>query len=50
VLVKGSQNRVYCEEATKLLLADPTDAAKLVRQSPFWMRLKRAQFPDASSA
>jgi UDP-N-acetylmuramoyl-tripeptide--D-alanyl-D-alanine ligase len=47
VLVKGSQNLVYCEEAVKLLLADPADAAKLVRQSPAWMKRKATQFADA---
>ncbi len=44
VLAKGSQNGVFTEEAVKLLLADPADAAKLVRQSPTWMRLKARQF------
>jgi len=44
VLVKGSQNRVFAEEAAKQLLADPTDAAKLVRQSAGWMQQKRSQF------
>ncbi|HVQ44271.1 MAG TPA: Mur ligase family protein [Candidatus Saccharimonadia bacterium] len=47
VLAKGSQNGVFAEEAVKLLLADPADAAHLVRQSPAWLRTKRAQFPDA---
>ena len=45
VLAKGSQNGVFTEEALKVLLADPTDAAKLVRQSPHWMNVKRKQFP-----
>ena len=44
VLIKGSQNRVYSEEAIKPLLADPADAAKLVRQSPEWLRKKAANF------
>ncbi len=47
VLAKGSQNGVFTEETVKLLLADPADSAKLVRQSPAWMRIKREQFPDA---
>lgn len=47
VLAKGSQNGVFAEEAVKLLLADPAAAAKLVRQSPAWLRIKYAQFPDA---
>ena len=45
VLVKGSQNGVFSEEAIKLLLADPADTQKLVRQSPAWMRTKARQFP-----
>ncbi len=46
LLAKGSQNGVFAEEAVKLLLADPKDAAKLARQSPAWMRIKRRQFPE----
>jgi UDP-N-acetylmuramyl pentapeptide synthase len=46
LLVKGSQNRVFAEEAVKHLLADPTDRAHLVRQTPEWLRTKQAQFPD----
>ncbi|HEX7368328.1 MAG TPA: cyanophycin synthetase, partial [Candidatus Saccharimonadales bacterium] len=44
ILVKGSQNGVFAEEALKPLLADPADAAKLVRQSDSWLRMKRRQF------
>lgn len=44
VLVKGSQNAVFSEEALKLLLADPADSVKLVRQSPEWINKKKAQF------
>lgn len=44
VLAKGSQNGVFAEEALKPLLADPTDAAKLVRQSPYWLTKKQRQF------
>jgi UDP-N-acetylmuramoyl-tripeptide--D-alanyl-D-alanine ligase len=47
VLAKGSQNGVFAEEALKQLLADPSDAAKLVRQSDSWLRRKRQQFPEA---
>jgi UDP-N-acetylmuramoyl-tripeptide--D-alanyl-D-alanine ligase len=46
VLAKGSQNGVFAEEAIKSLLANPADAAKLVRQSPDWMKIKRQQFAD----
>jgi UDP-N-acetylmuramyl pentapeptide synthase len=49
VLIKGSQNRVFAEEATRQLLADPSDASKLVRQSPEWQRIKRQQFSDADT-
>lgn len=45
LLAKGSQNGVFAEEVVKLLLADPADAAKLVRQSPSWQRIKARQFP-----
>ncbi len=44
VLAKGSQNGVFAEETLKPLLADPTDAAKLVRQSSYWMTRKSKQF------
>ncbi len=44
VLVKGSQNNVFAEEAVKLILADPEDAAKLVRQSDDWLRKKAQNF------
>jgi UDP-N-acetylmuramyl pentapeptide synthase len=46
VLIKGSQNAIFTEETTKLLLASSVDAKKLVRQSPAWLRRKRKQFPD----
>jgi UDP-N-acetylmuramyl pentapeptide synthase len=44
VLVKGSQNAVFAEEAIKPLLASAGDTAKLVRQSPDWLKKKQAQF------
>ncbi len=44
VLAKGSQNRVFAEESLKALLANRVDAALLVRQSPYWMRIKQKQF------
>lgn len=40
VLVKGSQNGVFSEEAIKPLLAHKTDEQKLVRQSKHWMKRK----------
>lgn len=47
VLVKGSQNGVFSEEAIKSLLADPSDVTLLVRQNDVWLAKKRAQFADA---
>lgn len=44
VLVKGSQNRVFAEEATALLLELESDRSKLVRQSSFWQKKKHSQF------
>ena len=44
VLAKGSQNGVFAEEALKQLLADQTDAKKLVRQSKYWVGVKASQF------
>jgi UDP-N-acetylmuramoyl-tripeptide--D-alanyl-D-alanine ligase len=46
LLAKGSQNRVFAEEAVKHLLADQSDVTKLVRQSVEWVKAKRDQFPD----
>ncbi len=43
VLVKGSQNGVFLEEAVKLLLRNSDDEDFLVRQSDTWMAKKRAQ-------
>lgn len=39
VLVKGSQNGVFTEEAVKVLVVTD-DYPKLVRQSPQWMKIK----------
>lgn len=44
VLVKGSQNGVFAEEAAKVLLHSTDDEQRLVRQSPFWLAQKAAQF------
>ncbi len=46
VLCKGSQNGVFAEEALKVMLKNPNDANKLVRQSDYWMKQKRRQFSD----
>lgn len=45
LLIKGSQNQVFAEEAIKQLLENSDDASKLVRQSPYWMQIKSQQFP-----
>lgn len=44
ILAKGSQNRVFAEEALKSLLTNPADSSKLVRQSARWMKIKRQMF------
>lgn len=46
ILAEGSQNGVFAEEAVKKLLAHPRDAAKLVRQSGYWLKVKAKQFSD----
>jgi UDP-N-acetylmuramoyl-tripeptide--D-alanyl-D-alanine ligase len=42
VLAKGSQNGVFAEEAIKPLLANTKDIQKLVRQTPYWQKIKSA--------
>jgi UDP-N-acetylmuramoyl-tripeptide--D-alanyl-D-alanine ligase len=44
ILAKGSQDAVFAEEAVKLLLRNPADASKLVRQSDYWLKRKRKCF------
>lgn len=44
IFAKGSQNGVFAEETVKKILADPEDAGKLVRQSPYWLNVKQKQF------
>lgn len=44
ILVKGSQNKVYAEEAIKPILADPNDESRLVRQSAAWLKKKQQNF------
>lgn len=46
VLVKGSQNGVFSEEALALMLKNSGDRKNLVRQSSSWMAVKRKQFKD----
>lgn len=47
VFAKGSQDKVFAEEAIKLLLANPEDASKLVRQSAYWLKRKAKSFKQA---
>ncbi len=44
VLAEGSQNGVFAEEAVKQILAHKTDEKRLVRQTPFWLKVKAKQF------
>lgn len=45
VLIKGSQNRVFLEEASRVLLDPSLDPKNcLVRQSSFWKKRKRKSF------
>lgn len=44
VLIKGSQNGVFTEEAVKVLLHSGEDEKRLVRQSAEWLRVKEAAF------
>jgi len=48
VLADGSQDGVYAEEALKLLLENPDDQTKLVRQSADWMAIKRKRFAQTA--
>ena len=41
ILLKGSQNGVFAEEATKTLLENVDDAQHLVRQTDFWLDKKQ---------
>lgn len=44
ILAKGSQNKVFAEESLKVLLKNPEDVQKLVRQSKAWLDIKNSQF------
>ncbi len=48
VLLKGSQNNGYLEETTKILLKNPEDAQRVVRQSPAWLAKKEEYFSQFS--
>lgn len=40
ILIKGSQNTIFLEEAVKVLLKNKKDVCQLCRQSEYWMRMK----------
>jgi len=44
ILAKGSQNKVFAEEALKVLLHSPEEDEQLVRQSAEWIAKKEAMF------
>lgn len=44
ILAKGSQNKVFAEESLKVLLAKSADRKRLVRQSNYWLSIKKQQF------
>ncbi len=48
VLVKGSQNTIFLEEAIALLLKNPADAQKLCRMEPYWQTIKEDYFRSLS--
>lgn len=50
VLVKGPFGGFYLEEATKKLLASPSDSKLLTRQSDFWIEKKKKHFGKSLSA
>ena len=44
IMVKGSQNTIFSEEAIVALLKDPKDEALLPRQEPYWKKAKQFFF------
>ena len=46
VLVKGSQNFIFLEEAVKLILKNKSDEKHLCRQSHFWLEKKTRLFSN----
>lgn len=49
ILVKGSQNEIFLEEAIKKILKNKTDIKKLCRQNNFWINKKKSFFEKISS-
>lgn len=50
ILAKGSQNGVFAEEAVKHLLKNTKDQKQLVRQTPYWLAIKRIDYADYRDA
>ncbi len=48
LLFKGSEGQIFLEEAVKMVLHTTDDEAKLVRQSPAWMKRKQAFFDSVA--
>lgn len=48
ILFKGSEGKIYLEEAIKVVLHSTEDEKHLVRQSPEWMERKRTFFSQFS--
>ena len=46
ILAKGSQNGVFAEETVKHLLKNTGDQKQLVRQTPYWLAVKRINYKD----
>lgn len=44
LLVKGSQNEIFLEEAIKEILLNSDDKEKLCRQDSYWMKIKKSFF------
>lgn len=44
ILIKGSQNEIFLEEAIKFLLLNPLDAKDLCRQDEYWQNAKASYF------
>jgi UDP-N-acetylmuramoyl-tripeptide--D-alanyl-D-alanine ligase len=44
ILAKGSQNKIFTEEALKVLLHTTSEEKQLVRQEPEWLAIKQEQF------
>lgn len=49
VLVKGSQNTIYLEEAVKYMLKNENDKNRLCRQEAYWLKIKSDFFNRVSA-